>query len=236
MIKAIYFDLDNTLVDRMASIEKFARTFVSHYSDCLVSVSWNKVASLIQQVDNGGYLAKGSKYKKIYEAIGCELRASLLWSKEISSSDITTYWREQFPKCTVEMSGANRLLNWLCDNGYYIGVISNGSKLSRESTLQSTSFNGLIRNLVSSEEFGVKKPNPDIFIETANKAGFSPRECVYVGDHPVKDGQGALDAGMYSVILTGFNLEQEVPEYCVKINCLSELTKVLKSPLMHQFN
>ncbi|CAG9297931.1 HAD family hydrolase [Celerinatantimonas diazotrophica] len=230
MIKAIYFDLDNTLVDRIASIERFARTFVAHYSDYLVSVSWHKVASLIQQVDNGGYLAKGSKYKKIYEAIGCELRSSLLWSKEISSSEITTYWREQFPKSTVEMPGANRLLNWLFDNGYYIGIISNGSKLSRENTLKSTSFNGLISNLVSSEEFGVKKPNPDIFIKTANKAGFSPQECVYVGDHPVIDSQGALDAGMYSVLLTGFNSELAVPDNCFKIHYLSELTRVLKTP------
>jgi putative hydrolase of the HAD superfamily len=121
MIKAIFFDLDNTLVDRSASIERFAVAFVDVYQTRLVQADVERITDLIKQIDNGGYLALGSPYKKVYEAIGGELAKQLDWLDNPGADELTRFWQVEFPKNTVEMDGAKRLLQQLHTDGYYLG-------------------------------------------------------------------------------------------------------------------
>jgi putative hydrolase of the HAD superfamily len=53
--------------------------------------------------------------------------------------------------------------------------------------------------VVVSGDVGVHKPDPALFAYTAEKLGLKTNECVYVGDHPVNDIQGALDSGMKAI-------------------------------------
>ncbi|MFM2484321.1 HAD family hydrolase [Celerinatantimonas yamalensis] len=232
MIRAIYFDLDNTLVDRAASIGQFAQSFVCHYAHHLSLITDKDVSSLIRSIDQGGYLPKTSPYQKIYTAIGCELSEHLPWNNYVSAEEISAYWQSEFPQSTVEMDGAKALIERLTAAGYYVGIISNGAEKSRQQTLKSTSFAHLIRELVSSQAFGLKKPNPKIFIETARNAGFRPDECLYVGDHPENDRQAALNAGMSAVLLSGFHPMADAVQGGLSIEHLSELINVLNT-LVH---
>jgi len=36
--------------------------------------------------------------------------------------------------------------------------------------------------------------------------GIAPERCLFIGDHPVNDVQGALGAGMQAILLEGFHL------------------------------
>ncbi len=47
-IKAVYFDLDNTLVDRTASIERFATMFIEKYGSRLYKHSPESISSIIR--------------------------------------------------------------------------------------------------------------------------------------------------------------------------------------------
>ena len=58
MKSAIYFDLDNTLTDRNASIDAFAKRFIAHFSNELSITNVDKVSQIIREQDNGGYLDK----------------------------------------------------------------------------------------------------------------------------------------------------------------------------------
>lgn len=227
MIKAVFFDLDNTLVDRSAGIERFAAAFVGHYQTRLQHSDADQIASLIKHIDNGGYLPAGSPYKKVYEAIGGELALQLDWIDPPGVDELTAFWRGEFPKNTVEMEGAQRLLQQLHNDGYYLGIISNGAHDSRLATVNNTSFQPLIRELVSSGSFGYAKPDARIFLAAIAAAGFQPSQCMYVGDHPVNDIQGALSAGMQATWLQGYHPASEVALGAHTIEQLSELTALL---------
>jgi len=54
---------------------------------------------------------------------------------------------------------------------------------------------------VSSVETGVPKPNPKMFAVCAEKAGCDPRDMVMVGDNPIKDIDGALEAGWRAILV-----------------------------------
>ncbi|EKJ5338223.1 HAD family hydrolase [Vibrio vulnificus] len=230
MIQAVYFDLDNTLVDRSASIDKFAISFMKFFGSKLVDTNVVQVANMIKAIDNGGYLPEDSKYSTIFEAIGENLSSRLNWENKPMPNELSAFWKQIFPQSSVEMAGAKELISNLHRQGYFIGIISNGAHASRKATLASTSFSHLVRQLVSSESFGAAKPNPGIFIHSSRKAGFSPSECMYVGDHPVNDMHGAQLAGMSATLLDGFHPNLVPPKNIQIINELSEVLALLKSP------
>jgi putative hydrolase of the HAD superfamily len=224
---AIYFDLDNTLTDRNASIDVFAKRFIAHFSKALFVTSVYNVSNIIREQDNGGYLDKSSPYQKISQAVSRELHNQLAWKTEVSIEFIEQFWKAEFPHSTVEMKGANQLINALHLQGFHLGVISNGAEASRQKTVASTIFGHLFMQVVSSGEFGVKKPNCSIFIETAKVAGFTPSQCVYIGDHPINDIYGAINAGMTGIWLQGFHDPSGLPNDAIKITNLDEIRALL---------
>jgi putative hydrolase of the HAD superfamily len=228
MFKAVYFDLDNTLVDRNASIDAFSILFLRNFNSELHNESAQHIAEVIKRVDNGGYLPANSRYQKISEALGFELQRQLNWRITPAAADITSYWRREFSKQTVEMDGAYEVITALHHSGFYLGIISNGAEATRQSTLAATSFVQLFSQVVSSEQFGVKKPNTSIFTETVKAAGFKPEQCFYVGDHPINDVQGALDAGMMAILLAGHHPGTLIPEQAMIINHLSEIIRLVE--------
>lgn len=80
-----------------------------------------------------------------------------------------------------------------------IGIVTNGpAEVQREKV-------GLLRVLdlvdfvVISGEFGVWKPDPDIFHEALRLGGVTPREAVFIGDSPEHDMAGARAAGIRAI-------------------------------------
>lgn len=59
----------------------------------------------------------------------------------------------------------------------------------------------LFRDVVTSVEYGLRKPNPAIFQHTLKLLGVSAERCLYVGDNFEADYQGALSAGIRPVLI-----------------------------------
>ena len=103
------------------------------------------------------------------------------------------------------MPGAKSLLTELKQRGYKLAVISNGGHATRLNILQGLGFSHYFDEIVSSGLLGISKPNPEIFLHTSRQLGISAQHCLYVGDHPMNDIQGATDAGMTAIWLEGFH-------------------------------
>ncbi|MFQ3230564.1 MAG: putative hydrolase of the HAD superfamily [Reinekea sp.] len=230
MSKAVFFDLDNTLVHRNKSILAYSERFFERYSEELVDVSPVEISNIIFSQDNGGYLPAGSSYKSIKDAVSHELHKEIIHSSKVSVEDIRDHWIHCFPKCAIPMNGANETLTHLAQEGYHLGIISNGADGSRMATAKSLSAYHYINQLVSSEAAGISKPNSKIFTHSVFDAGFIPEQCWYVGDHPINDIVGARKAGMQTIWLKGFHSwpnNIEAPAHSVE--SLAEVKSVIES-------
>jgi len=227
MESAIYFDLDNTLTDRNASIDEFSSRFIKYFYNQLSVTSVKQVSQIIKQQDNGGYLCKKSRYKKIFQAVSGELHNQLKWKINVNVKVLEQFWKEEFPNSTIEMEGATQLINKLHSKGVHLGIISNGAEASRKKTVTSLPFGHLFKQIVSSEKFGVAKPDTSIFIETTRAGGFTPSQCLYVGDHPVNDISGATNAGMRCIWLKGFHEGKGLPNNVSKVTKLEDIEQLL---------
>jgi len=230
MRKAIFFDLDNTLVHRNKSISAYAEKFFDKYAEALIDVHPIEISNIILAQDNGGYLPTGSPYKSIKDAVSHELHKNFVRSSKVSVENIREHWIHCFPKSSISMNGANDLLSHLSQEGYHLGIISNGADSSRIETAKSLSAYRHIKQLVSSEAACLSKPNSEIFIKSALDAGFAPDQCWYIGDHPINDIEGARKAGMQTIWLQGFHAwpeNIEMPSHSVE--SLAQVKSVIKS-------
>jgi putative hydrolase of the HAD superfamily len=84
--------------------------------------------------------------------------------------------------------------------GYAMGVISNFEEWL-ERLLESLGVTRYFPVRVISGIEGVEKPDPAIFRIALDRAGVSPEESVYVGDHPYFDVDAARRAGLFPVLI-----------------------------------
>jgi putative hydrolase of the HAD superfamily len=105
---AVLFDLDNTLVDRVASLRVFSKCLVDHMRVNLISL--DKVQSIVTSADGGGYRAKDDVFKDIIGQIP--------WIEVPTISNLNLFYRQRFPDCTVAKAGLFEMLNWFRTRGF----------------------------------------------------------------------------------------------------------------------
>ena len=107
-------------------------------------------------------------------------------------------WR---PAHTVLASG-QALLDSLRTRGIRTGLVANswpdpGRVLRRDA--EAFGLADRLDVLVFSQEVGVRKPAPGIFLHACRELGVEPFATMYVGDNLVTDVQGAANVGMTTV-------------------------------------
>jgi FMN phosphatase YigB (HAD superfamily) len=101
--------------------------------------------------------------------------------------------------------GASKALRTLCELGYTLALVSNtmrtpGATLRR--LLERYGLLACFAHTVFSDEAGVRKPDPAIFLGALRAVGADPARAIHVGDDAILDVQGARAAGMRVVQVT----------------------------------
>ncbi len=96
--------------------------------------------------------------------------------------------------------GAIETLSCLKAEGYKTGLLSNCSH-EIPVVWTETPFTSLIDVAVFSCSVGMRKPDPCIYQLTAERLKVRPEECIFVGDGGSEELTGALNAGMYPVLI-----------------------------------
>ncbi len=128
----------------------------------------------------------------LYESLGIEF--------SIPYDEMEKFFWDAMSPCEL-MPGTEQMLDYLYSAGIRSGVISNimfssGALTHRLDTI-------LPRNkfefIITSSEYGVRKPNRALFDVALNKAGLKASEVWFCGDNPEADVMGAHRAGIFPV-------------------------------------
>jgi putative hydrolase of the HAD superfamily len=196
LIKAILFDLDDTLLDRTASLEDFVKEQHRRYR--LDHVPFATYHRRFLELDERGYAHKPYVFQSLIGEFA--LPASV--------EEMLAEFREHaWTSCTL-LPGAADVLRELRSRGYKLGVITNGEDWSQMRKLRVAGLLPLVDLAVISEHEQIKKPDPRIFTRAAERLAAHPAECAFVGDHPRNDIYGAGAVGMRTVWYPG---EQQWP-------------------------
>ena len=209
-IQAVLFDLDNTLTHRDQSVQAYSRHLLNHFNRQLLDAeddaTLSRTVEIIRRIDNGGYPKKEFlTHPSIAASVAQALIQELNWDVTPSLETLTEFWFEEFGLSAVAMTGAVELLEHLKQRNYKLAVISNGGHATRLKILQGLGFHQYFDEVFSSESVGIAKPNAEIFLHSCFQIQIEPQHCLYIGDHPVNDYQGATSAGLNALLLDGFH-------------------------------
>ncbi|MCJ0700618.1 HAD family hydrolase [Frigoribacterium faeni] len=88
------------------------------------------------------------------------------------------------------------LLRSLRASGHRIGLLTNGTEAQQLAKLRRTGLFDAFDVVCTSERIGFAKPEARAFAVFTSELGVEPAACLFVGDDPMKDADGARAAGM----------------------------------------
>lgn len=111
---------------------------------------------------------------------------------------------------------------------YRLALLTNGAGDVQRAKLARTPFRSYFNEIVVSVEAGIGKPDPELFRMAARRLGVDPGDVVMVGDSLARDVAGAKAAGMRTVWIDR-NLwdERETVKPDARIERLSDLLAAL---------
>ena len=86
------------------------------------------------------------------------------------------------------------------ERGLIVGIVSNWSE-RLPALCQGLGIADLVHFVIASADIKAEKPERECFHRALFRAGAPGEETVHVGDHPLLDVKGALDAGLRAVLL-----------------------------------
>ena len=175
MIKAVVFDLDDTLFPE------------SDY----VKSGYRAVAREIQK--RYGLDGAETELIELFNSDRTNVFDHYLERHEIAVSDRTVgelveIYRAHKPDISLS-EGVSHTLEVLRGKGYKLGIITDGRPDGQRKKIDSLGLSGLVDKIIITDELGdeYRKPNPKAFELIAAHFGVSFEEMLYVGDNPKKD-------------------------------------------------
>lgn len=189
MLKAILFDLDQTILDRTTSLIRFIEWQVNYYQ--LVPQK-NKKAFIKRfiKLDNNGSVWKDLVYAQLIKEFHIE---------KFDVNDLLNSYISDFNKFSVAFEHVPEIIQNLYQQGYKLGLISNGKSPFQENNFHALGLTEFFSTIIVSEAIGLRKPDPRIFKYASDELGCSPNECIFVGDNPKADIEGAKKVGMRTI-------------------------------------
>lgn len=236
-ITTVWLDLDDTLWDFRANsratlatlfeTEGLDRWFESAnaWRDC-----YEKHNHALWDLYNRAEVTKDylmtERFRRPLAEAGCPAQLAVEMSEQLDP-----LYLGRLGECGLLVPGALELLTWLKENGYRTGILSNGFVEVQHRKLRSAAIAHMIDCVVLSDEIGVNKPDRRLYDYALGKSGATADGSLLVGDNPLTDIAGAVNAGWHAVYFNrdgeGAPLPEELKSRVTEITRLDETIELL---------
>lgn len=232
MIKNIFFDIDETLLDFSKS-ERVALTgalesFCIEPSDAILKRYSEINLQQWKRLERGEithYEVKVNRFKLLFEEFGV---------LNVEPEDITKAYESRLGDCAFLIDEAQEVVQKLSNDGYRLFVVTNGTAHVQRDRLKHVGLFDLFENIFISQDLGVNKPNIAFFEKAAASIdGFAKNETLIVGDSLTSDMKGGKCFGLTTV---WFNRTFLTDGYLVVKNEKTELNAVSVDSLKNKSN
>ncbi len=221
MIKAVVFDLDNTLVDFM----KMKRRAIEEAIPAMVDAGLDITTSEANQIIDTIYKEQGIEYQQVFDEFLRRVLKKVDY--KILAAGIVAYRRAR-EAALIPYPHVYSTLNQLLKMGIKMGIVSDAPSKEAWLRLAYLNFHHIFDSVVTFEETGERKPNPAPFLMILQKLNVKPEEALMVGDWAERDIAGASNLGMKTAFARygdTFNTVQHFADY--ELNDISELLDII---------
>ena len=206
MIKAVFFDLYQTLINYDPPREKQLARIISDYGIKVTADTLHRPMVIADEFiyEEHSRLPISKRSEKEQKTLFTQYQTMLLKeacikpTPEIISNNIVKMQQVKFKR--VLFDDVLPALKQLKQNSIILGLISNIDS-DIKPLFDKLGLIPLLQVVVTSRDSGYHKPQPEIFNEAARRAGVEAGESMYIGDQYQIDVLGAKGAGMQGVLL-----------------------------------
>ncbi len=192
MIKAIIFDLDNTLVDFTRFKENSIRSAIESMIDAGLKIDPETAYKKIFQI----YEEKGWEYQRVFDDFLSEVMGYIDY--KILASGIVAYRRAKEGSLVLYPNVTRTLLN-LVKKGIKLAVVSDAPALQVWTRLVQMNLHHIFDVVITFDDTGKRKPDPEPFLKALEKLNLKPNEVIMVGDWAERDIVGAKKVGIKTI-------------------------------------
>jgi putative hydrolase of the HAD superfamily len=225
LVTDVFFDLDHTLWDfDKNSMLAFKRVFKKFK----INIEFDAFLKVYEPI-NIAYWKKYREDKVSKEQLRRgRLKDSfknfdIFYTTE-KIDEIADSYIHELPFDNHLFDGALEILDYLILK-YKLHIITNGFEEVQHKKLKNSGIDHYFSSVTTSEEVGVKKPNPKVFLTALQKANSKAADCIMIGDSLEADILGAKNIGMQTIF---YNYRNESISQKIKtIDSLLEIKNYL---------
>ena len=201
MVRAVLFDLDDTLFDHRhcarSALEGVRRlhTCFDRFDDARLEAAHAQILEELHLDVLAGRLdidsARIERFRRLYGRAGIEADTPL-------AARAAAMYRDQYILARTPVQGAIPLLAAVREHAQVV-IVSNNLLEEQQAKLRHCGLDRYVDVLVVSGEVGASKPDPRIFTTALHRADVAASEAVMVGDSWANDIEGARRIGIAAI-------------------------------------
>ena len=198
MLRAVLFDLDDTLFDhRLCARTALSEMHAAHpeFQACplddfeqLHAAHLEELHPLVTRGELPLEEARRERLRRLFRAVGAS-------PAEDRIAEAAEAYRASYVRIRQPISGAAALLAAVKARAL-VGIVTNNLLEEQQDKLRQCALDGYVDELVVSEKAGMSKPDPRIFEIALERLGCHHDEAAMVGDSWPADVAGAIAAGI----------------------------------------
>ena len=192
MIRAVIFDLDNTLTDFMRMKEVSIESAIDSMIDAGLEMPAEEAKRKLFEV----YGREGIEDQRVFDKFLSEQFGEI--DPMIHTAAIIGYRRGR-EYTLVLYPHVRKTLLALAKRGLRLSVISDAPRYQAWSRLCYLQLQHYFDHVITFEDTRVRKPDPAPFMRALELLGMKPDEVIMVGDWPERDMEGAKGVGIRTV-------------------------------------
>lgn len=202
MIKAVFLDVDNTILDFDAYVKDalesgFQRFSLGTYTHCVYETFTRINNGLWRDLEKGLITMEGLfdiRFQKVLEALNISF----------DGHAFEEHFANRLFDSAIPVDGALEAVKYLSKK-YILCVASNGPHLQQVNRIEKADMRAYFSHLFISESVGASKPSRIFYdhclarVNEKRTDPIRPEEAIMIGDSLTSDVMGAKNAGMKSV-------------------------------------
>src|SRR3989344_1364962 len=220
-IRAVIFDLDNTLVDFLRMKRTSVEAAITAMIAAGLPMSEDKASKLMYDLYDKYGIEYSQIFQRFLERAGKEIDYHVLAAGIIAYRKAQAGILEPYPQVMPTLMK-------LRESGLKLAILSDAPRLKAWLRLVELKLDSFFDVVVTFDETGKTKPNKEPFLKVMEKLKLKPQECLMVGDWPERDLIGAKAIGMPTVFAKYGYFGKSKPSIKADhtINSISELLKL----------
>ena len=192
MIKAIIFDLDNTLLDFIKMKQFSVKAAITAMNEAGLAVNEEKAYQDIFDL----YIEKGWENQQVFDDYLNQTVGKV--SNKILAAGIVSYRRAREATLLV-YPNVNKTLIELIKMGIKLAVVSDAPSREAWMRLYYLNLHHVFEPVLTYDDTGVRKPSAKPFKMALDVLNVEPEEALMIGDWPDRDVVGAKQIGMKTI-------------------------------------